>query len=108
APPMPQSLRGVPHPQGVQFAISHDGNYYQGLKYEIDCTSHGVPHTYDVGSSRNGFLPVGPLTANYQVRVRYPNGTSSLPIPHTGPVVGGSVSTVSLLPSQGAGTTKAG
>jgi hypothetical protein len=107
APPLPDSLTVSPHPQGVQFAISHNADFYQGVQYEIDCTSSGVTHTYDVGSSRNGVLPVGNLTANYQVRVRYPNGTSSSPVVYRNAVIGGS-GQAALMPSQGAGTTKAG
>lgn len=105
APPSPSSLNVVPHPQGVQFAITHDADFYQGVNYEIDATSSGVTHTYDVGASRNGVLPVGPLTANYQVRARYPNGNSTAPVVHPKPVIGGTGSTA-LLPSQGAGTTR--
>lgn len=106
APPQPSSLKVVPHPQGVQFAISHDADFYQGINYEIDATSGGVTHTYDVGASRNGILPVGNLTATYQARARYPNGNSTSPVQHPNPVIGGSGSS-DLLPSQGAGTTKA-
>src|ERR1700744_3836126 len=61
APPGPDALTVVPHPQGVEFAIQHNSNFYQGIKYEIDATANGTTHSYDVGSSRNGFLPVGPL-----------------------------------------------
>jgi hypothetical protein len=107
APPTPQGLTVVPHPQGVQFSIQHEGEFYQGLKYEIDVTSGGATHSYDVGSSRNGILPVGPITANYQVRAMYPSGTSSPPVPLKGPVSGGSGS-ATLLPGQGSGTTRAG
>src|SRR5277367_5025964 len=105
APPAPSSLKVMPHPQGVQFSISHDADFYQGVNYEIDATAAGVTHTYDVGTSRNGVLPVGALTANYQVRARYPNGTSTSPVQFPNAVIGGSGSTA-LLPSQGAGTTK--
>ena len=106
APPPPSSLNIAPHPQGVQFAITHDADFYQGVNYEIDATSSGVTHTYDVGASRNGILPVGNLRANYQVRARYPNGTSTSAIQHPDTVIGGT-GTSALLPSQGAGTTRA-
>lgn len=106
-PPQPDSLNVVPHPQGVQFSIQHDSKFYQGVSYEIDCSSGGVTHTYDVGSSRNGVLPVGSLTANYQVRTRYPNGLSSTPRVLSGAVQGGAGSST-LLPSQAAGTTRRG
>lgn len=111
APPAPDGLTVVPHPQGVEFAIQHSGDFYQGLKYEIDCTSQGQTHSYDVGSSRNGFLPVGPLEATYQVRALYPTGQSSRPVVCGSPatvVRGASVSRVAMLPGQGSGTTKQG
>lgn len=111
-PPAPDALNVVPHPQGVEFAISHNSNFYQGLKYEIDATANGTTHSYDVGASRNGFLPVGPLTATYKVRALYPNGQSSGAVAHGGatptPVVGASVSRVAMLPGQGSGTTRQG
>lgn len=106
APPSPSALRVVPHPQGVQFSISHDAEFYQGIQYEIDATAGGTTHTYDVGSSRNGILPVGSLRANYQVRARYPNGASTAPVLFPNAVIGGG-GTTALLPSQGAGTTRA-
>src|ERR1700733_549848 len=34
-PPKPQSLTITPHPQGVQFSIQHEGNFYQGISYHI-------------------------------------------------------------------------
>lgn len=106
-PPQPQSLTVVPHPQGVQFSIQHEGDFYQGVKYEIDATANGVTHTYDVGSSRNGVLPVGSLAASYQVRARYLSGTSTPPTVARGTVTGGTGSTA-LLSSRGAGTTREG
>ena len=106
APPSPSNLNITPHPQGVQFAITHDADFYQGINYEIDATSSGVTHTYDVGASRNGILPVGKLNATYQVRARYPNGSSTKAVQFPSPVIGGS-GTSDLLPSQGAGTTRA-
>lgn len=106
-PPVPDSLTIVPHPQGVQFSISHNADFYQGAQYEIDCRAGNVTHTYDVGTSRNGVLPVGTLTANYQVRTRYLGGVSSSPVVLRDSVTGGGGST-DLLPSQGAGTTKGG
>lgn len=112
APPGPDALNVVPHPQGVEFAITHNADFYQGIKYEIDASANGTTHSYDVGSSRNGFLPVGPLTATYRVRALYPNGQSSSPVAHGGPVpktvVGASVSRVAMLPGQGSGTTRQG
>lgn len=107
APPTPQGLTVVPHPQGIQYAIQHEGEFYQGIGYEIDVSAQNQTHTFDVGSSRNGILPVGPLTASYQVRARYPNGVSSPAVRYSQQVIGGSVSQVSLLPGQGAGTTRA-
>jgi hypothetical protein len=107
APPGISGLKVIPHPQGVQFLIQHDADFYQGIQYEIDASSNGVTHTYDVGSSRNGILPVGPLTARYQVRARYPTGTSTAPFVLNREVAGGGGSS-QLLPSQGAGTTKTG
>ena len=106
-PPALDGLNIAPHPQGVQFSISHQADFYQGIHYEIDAMANGVTHTYDVGTSRNGVLPVGSLTANYQVRARYPAGASTAPVLYPRTVTGGSGAT-SLLPSQGAGTTKAG
>jgi hypothetical protein len=106
APPQPQALNMVPHPQGVQYQIQHEGEFYQGINYEIDMTAQGQTHTFDVGSSRNGVLPVGPVTASYQVRARYPNGKSGNAVAFSQPVRGASVSQVTLLPSQGAGTTR--
>ena len=112
APAAPDALNVVPHPQGVEFAISHNANFYQGIKYEIDATANGTTHSYDVGSSRNGFLPVGPLTATYKVRALYPTGQSSPPVAYGGsqpkPVIGASVSQVAMLPGQGSGTTRQG
>jgi hypothetical protein len=107
-PPDPDAFKVVPHPQGVEFAISHNAEFYQGIKYEIDATANGTTHSYDVGSSRNGFLPVGPLTATYKVRALYPNGQSSNPVAHNSPVIGASVSKVAMLPGQGSGTTRQG
>lgn len=107
APPQPDGLKIMPHPSGIQFAIKHDGEFYQGIQYEIDATSSGVTHTYDVGSSRNGVLPVGNLAASYQVRARYPNGQSSPAFRLGNPVTGGGGS-AALLPSEGAGTTRRG
>lgn len=104
-PPLPDSLRVVSHPQGVQFSVSHNSEFYQGAQYEIDCKSGHVTHTYDVGTSRNGVLPVGNLTATYQVRTRYPNGASSGPVAFPDSVTGGG-GKVDLLPSQSAGTTR--
>jgi hypothetical protein len=106
-PPLPDGLTIVPHPQGVQFSISHSADFYQGIQYEIDARAGNVTHTYDVGTSRNGILPVGQLTASYQVRARYPNGVSTSPVVYAKTITGGSGSP-ELLPSQGAGTTKAG
>jgi hypothetical protein len=106
-PPNPDNLSVVPHPQGVQFAITHNSDFYQGINYEIDAKAGNVTHTYDVGTSRNGVLPVGTLKASYQVRARYPNGASTNPVVALGEVTGGSGKS-DLLPSQGAGTTKAG
>jgi hypothetical protein len=106
-PPAPDALSIVPHPQGVQFSISHNADFYQGITYEIDATAGGITHTHDVGTSRNGILPVGNLTATYQVRARYPTGASTRAVPFSGSVAGGSGSPT-LLPSQGAGTTRAG
>jgi hypothetical protein len=106
-PPAPDALHIAAHPQGVQFAITHTADFYQGLHYEIDAKEGTVTHTYDVGSSRNGVLPVGNLSANYQVRTRYPNGASSSSVSFPDRVTGGSGS-ASLLPSQGAGTTRPG
>lgn len=106
-PPEPNALQIIPHPQGVQFQISHNSDFYQGIKYEIDCSSKGVTHSYDVGSSRNGILPVGALTAEYQVRALYPTGVSSSPVRFPGPITGGTGSH-DLLPSQGSGTTRPG
>lgn len=106
APPMPNGLTVIPHPQGVQFAISHNADFYQGVQYEIDATAGSVTHTYDVGTSRNGILPVGNLNASYQVRARYPNGASTTPVRCPKAVIGGN-GNASLLPSQAAGTTKA-
>lgn len=108
APPAPDALNVVPHPQGVEFAITHNSDFYQGIKYEIDATSGGTTHSYDVGSSRNGFIPVGPLTATYRVRSLYPNGQSSAPVAYPTPVIGASVSRVAMLPGQGSGTTRQG
>ena len=108
APPTPDALKVVSHPQGVQFSISHNADFYKGIGYKIDATSDsGVTHTYDVGSSRNGVLPVGNLKASYQVRATYPNGLSTPAVRHNKTVVGGG-GTSDLLPSQGAGTTRAG
>jgi hypothetical protein len=107
APPQPDALHIAPHPQGVQFSITHNADFYKGITYRIDATAAGVTHTYDVGASRNGVLPVGPLRADYQVRATYPNGTSSVPVRHPKTVTGGT-GTSALLPSQGAGTTRAG
>jgi hypothetical protein len=106
-PPAIDNLQVVPHPQGVQYRIVHNGDFYQSPQYEIDCSSKGVTHTYDVGTSRNGVLPVGNLTANYQVRARYPNGQSTSASVLRGSVIGGTGSS-DLLPSEGAGTTKRG
>jgi len=108
APPDPDAFNVVPHPQGVEFAIHHNADFYQGIKYEIDATANGTTHSYDVGSSRNGFLPVGPLTASYKVRALYPNGQSSNPVSHPTSVIGASVSKVAMLPGQGSGTTRQG
>jgi len=111
-PPTPQELTVVPHPQGVEFAIRHEGEFYQGIQYEIDHTANGQTHTYSVGGSRNGFLPVGPTNGTYQVRALYPNGQSSPPVAYGGPaakmVRGASVSHVQMLPGQGSGTTRQG
>jgi hypothetical protein len=104
-PPQPQGLTVVPHPNGVQFAIQHEGEFYQGLKYEIDYTSNGITHTHDAGSSRNGFIPNGAITANYAVRTLYPSGLSSTPRVLARPVTGGAGS-YDLLPGQGSGTTR--
>ncbi len=106
-PPLPDNFQVVPHPQGVQFSITHNADFYQGAQYEIDCSSSGITHTYDVGTSRNGILPVGNLAAKYQVRTRYPNGVSSRAVVFPDQVTGGTGSTT-LLPSQSAGTTKPG
>jgi len=108
APPDPDALTVVPHPQGVEFAIHHNADFYQGIKYEIDATANGTTHSYDVGASRNGFLPVGPLTATYKVRALYPNGQSSNPVSYAKTVVGASVGKVAMLPGQGSGTTRQG
>jgi hypothetical protein len=105
-PPMPESLTVVPHPNGVQYAIQHEGDFYQGVKYEIDYTSNGVTHTHDAGSSRNGFIPNGAITASYAVRTLYPSGLSSTPRALANPVTGGTGS-YDLLPGQGSGTTRA-
>ena len=107
APPQIDALKVVPHPQGVQFQITHNANFYKGISYHIDATANGVTHTYDVGSSRNGIIPVGALTANYQVRATYPNGVSTNAVRYQGTVAGGGGSTA-LLASQGAGTTRGG
>ena len=103
-PPPPEALKVVPHPQGVQFAITHQSDFYRGVGYHVDVTSGGVTHTYDVGNSRNGVLPVGNLAAEYKVRASYATGQSSLPVAHSGVVQGGAGS-AGLLPSQAAGTT---
>ena len=68
APPAPDALKVVSHPQGVQFSITHNADFYKGATYRIDATAGKVTHTYDVGASRNGILPVGNLKASYQVR----------------------------------------
>ncbi len=107
-PPAPDGLMVVPHPQGVEFQITHNADFYQGIKYEIDATANGTTHSYDVGASRNGFLPVGPLTATYKVRALYPNGQSSSPVSYAQPVTGASVKQVAMLPGQGSGTTRQG
>lgn len=111
-PPTPQELNVVPHPQGVEFSIKHEGDFYQGIQYEIDHTANGQTHSYSVGASRNGFLPVGPTVGTYQVRALYPNGQSSAPVVYGGPtpktVAGASVKTVAMLPGQGSGTTRQG
>src|SRR5271170_588152 len=111
-PPQPQELTVVPHPQGVEFAIRHEGEFYQGVQYEIDHTAQGQTHSYSVGASRNGFLPVGPTAGTYQVRALYPNGKSSTPVVYGGiqpkVVYGASVKTVAMLPGQGSGTTRQG
>jgi hypothetical protein len=107
APPAPDALKVVSHPQGVQYQIMHNADFYKGATYRIDATAGNVTHTYDVGASRNGILPVGNLKADYQVRTTYPNGASSSAVRHPKTVIGGSGST-ELLPSQGAGTTRAG
>lgn len=112
APPQPQELTVVPHPQGVEFAIRHEGEFYQGVNYEIDHTANGQTHSYSVGGSRNGFLPVGPTVGTYQVRALYPNGKSSTPVVYGGiqakTVRGASVKEVAMLPGQGSGTTRQG
>src|SRR5262249_6337637 len=94
------------------FAIRHEGEFYQGIQYEIDHTSNGTTHSYSVGASRNGFLPVGPTSGTYQVRALYPNGSSSPPISYGGPppqvVRRASVTRVQMLPGQGSGTTRQG
>ena len=112
APPQPQQLTVVPHPQGVEFAIRHEGEFYQGINYEIDHTANGQTHSYSVGASRNGFLPVGPTVGTYQVRALYPNGKSSTPVVYGGiqakVVHGASVREVAMLPGQGSGTTRQG
>src|ERR1700744_6361980 len=111
-PPSPQELTVVPHPQGVEFAIRHEGEFYQGVQYEIDHTSNGQTHSYSVGASRNGFLPVGPTVGPYQVPALYPHGQSSRAIAYGGPspktVRGASVKAVAMLPGQGSGTTRQG
>lgn len=107
-PPDPDALNVVPHPLGVEFAITHNADFYQGVKYEIDTTANGTTHSYDVGASRNGVLPVGPLTATYKVRALYPNGQSSNPVAFPKSVVGASVTKVAMLPGQGSGTTRQG
>lgn len=110
APPQPQELTVVPHPQGVEFAIRHEGEFYQGIQYEIDHTASGQTHSYAVGASRNGFLPVGPTAGTYQVRALYPNGKSSTPVVYGGiqpkTVYGASTKTVAMLPGQRSGTTR--
>lgn len=106
-PPAIDQLHITPHPQGVQFRIVHKGDFYQSPNYEIDCKSGGVTHTYDVGTSRNGVLPVGGITANYQVRARYPNSQSTSAAVLRNAVTGGT-GTAALLPSEGAGTTRQG
>jgi hypothetical protein len=107
APTQPDALHIVPHPAGVQFAITHKSDFYKGISYRIDAMAGGVTHTYDVGASRNGILPVGNLKANYQVRATYPSGASTAAVRYPKTVTGGS-GTAALLPSQGAGTTRAG
>jgi hypothetical protein len=106
APPAPDALKVVSHPQGVQFSITHNADFYKGATYRIDATAGKVTHTYDVGASRNGILPVGNLKASYQVRTTYPSGLSSSAVRYSKTVTGGAGS-ASLLPSQGAGTTRA-
>jgi len=114
-PPAIQGVNVVPHPQGVDISIQHDGNFYEGLGYYVDYADN--PHfqnarTQFIGDSRNHILPVGNWGGYYQVRAKYPTGVSTAPVIFGGPVPrlvkGGSVSTVSLLPTQGAGTTRRG
>src|SRR5580658_7858774 len=95
-PPMPSKLTIVPHPQGVQYSIQHDADFYADPLYEIDVNAGGITHSIDVGASRNGVLPVGKLTANYQVRTRYANGLSSAPVVAPTAVTGGSGSSALL------------
>jgi hypothetical protein len=104
-PPVPTKLTVVPHPQGVQYSIQHDAEFYADPLYEIDVTANNTTHSMDVGTSRNGVLPVGALTATYQVRTRYANGSSSNPVQAAGAVTGGAGSK-SLLASQGSSTTR--
>jgi hypothetical protein len=116
APPSAiQGVRIIPHPQGVDIAIQHDGEFYEGVHYLVDYSptpNFQGARTQDIGSSRNHVFPIGQWNGYYQVRAKYPTGQSTAPVIFGGPtptlVRGGSASAVSLLPNQGAGTTSAG
>jgi hypothetical protein len=114
-PPAPQGMVVVPHPQGVDVAIQHEGDFYQGCEYYVDFADN--PHfqnarTQHIGQTRNAVIPLGAWDGYFQVRAQYPTGQSSAPVIFGGAspkmVRGGSVSTVSLLASEGCGTTRPG
>jgi hypothetical protein len=114
-PPKPDAINVIPHPQGVDVSIQHEGEFYQGIRYHVDYADNpqfNGARTHDLGQSRNGVIPLGKWNGYYQVRALYPNGKSSIPVVFGGPtpkiVNGGSVSRVALLPTQAAGTTRPG
>lgn len=114
APPAIQNFVVQPHENGVEYAITHNGDIYRGCHYLIDWSES--PHfqnarTVDVGEGRNGFFPCGPKTLYYQIRAKYPWSDSTSPVFHgvsTPQAVTGGTASTSLLPSQGAGTALPG
>ena len=113
-PPPIQKFTVQPHENGVEFAIDHTGPLYRGCEYFVDYADNAAfrgARTEHVGENRNGVIPVGTRPFFYQVRAKYANSDSTVPVAHGGSTplrVRGGSNSAALLPAKGCGTAPAG